>query len=100
MTTDSVRVELVPHDRVWFADYRDLASRVRTALGTKVVVLEHVGSTAVVGLAAKPVIDMVLVVSDSADEPAYVPALSEQGFSLTLREPGWFEHRLLKPRDR
>jgi GrpB-like predicted nucleotidyltransferase (UPF0157 family) len=45
---------------------------------------------------AKPIIDIVLVVPDSADEPAYVPALEAASYALCAREPNWFEHRLLK----
>lgn len=39
---------------------------------------------------------MVLAVADSADEPSYIRALEEKGFMLKIREPDWFEHRLLK----
>lgn len=61
--------------------------------------MEHVGSTSVPGLCAKPIIDMLLVVEDSANEPSYVPALEAAGFTLRIREPEWFEHRLFKGPD-
>ena len=61
--------------------------------------LEHVGSTSVPGLAAKPIIDVLLVVPDSSDEPAYVPDLEAAGYRLVIREPDWFEHRCLKGPD-
>jgi GrpB-like predicted nucleotidyltransferase (UPF0157 family) len=51
------------------------------------------------GLAAKPIIDMLLVVSDSSDETAYVPALQAAGYELRIREPEWHEHRLFKGPD-
>ena len=51
------------------------------------------------GLAAKPIIDIVLAVADSADESAYVPALEQAGYVLSIREPDWHEHRLLKGND-
>ena len=89
-------VHLAPYDPCWPAQYAQLAARIRAALADKALLLEHVGSTAVPGLAAKPVIDMVLAVADAADEAAYVPALEAEGFVLRLREPDWFEHRLLK----
>jgi GrpB-like predicted nucleotidyltransferase (UPF0157 family) len=57
--------------------------------------IEHVGSTAVPGLAAKPVIDIDLTVADSADETSYVPALLRLGYRLVLREPWWHGHRML-----
>jgi GrpB-like predicted nucleotidyltransferase (UPF0157 family) len=61
--------------------------------------VEHVGSTSVPGLAAKPVIDILLAVPDSADEQTYVPALEAAGYVLRIREPDWFEHRLFKGPD-
>jgi len=61
--------------------------------------LEHVGSTSVPGLAAKPLIDLLLVVENTADEAAYVPALEAAGYALHIREPDWYEHRLFKGPD-
>ena len=48
------------------------------------------------GLRAKPIIDIVLAVPDSTDEDAYVQRLVGVGYEFVLREPDWFEHRLLK----
>src|SRR5207302_6760720 len=64
-----------------------------------VLLLEHCGSTSVPGLAAKPIIDMLLAVPDSGDEPAYVPDLEAAGYVLRIREPGWYQHRVLKGPD-
>jgi GrpB-like predicted nucleotidyltransferase (UPF0157 family) len=89
-------VFLAAYDPGWAARFLLLAERIRDALGDQVLLLEHVGSTSVPGLSAKPVIDVVLAVADSADEAAYVPPLEKQKFTLRIREPGWFEHRLLK----
>ena len=89
-------VVLVPYDPAWPATYDREAGRIRAALVDRVVQLEHVGSTSVPGLAAKSVIDILLVVRDTTDEPAYVPALTSAGYRLVLREPAWHEHRLLK----
>ncbi len=63
------------------------------------VLLEHVGSTSVPGLPAKPIIDILLVVPDSSDEPAYAPRLEGAGYVLRIREPEWHEHRLFKGPD-
>ena len=65
-------------------------------LGAEVLSLEHAGSTSVPELAAKPIIDIVLTVPDSADEAAYVPTLTAAGYRLLIPESDWFEHRLLK----
>jgi GrpB-like predicted nucleotidyltransferase (UPF0157 family) len=92
-------IALSPYDPEWPLRYAALARDIRAALGAKVLAHEHVGSTSVPGLSAKPVIDVILVVSDSGDEPAYVPALEALGYVLKIREPDWFEHRLLKTPD-
>ena len=92
-------IYLAPYDPAWPAKFGLLASRIRAALAEKVLLLEHVGSTAVPGLSAKPVIDMVLAVADTADESAYVPPLAVQGFALRIREPAWFAHRLFRSAD-
>lgn len=61
--------------------------------------LEHVGSTSVPGLPAKPVIDMLLIVNDPGDEASYVPALTAIGYAVAIREPEWYEHRVLRKQD-
>jgi GrpB-like predicted nucleotidyltransferase (UPF0157 family) len=94
-----VRIELVPFDREWAALYSREERRIKDCLGDRVRALEHVGSTSVPGLLAKPVIDIVLAVSDSADEGSYVPQLRDAGYTVRLREPEWYEHRLLNGPD-
>jgi GrpB-like predicted nucleotidyltransferase (UPF0157 family) len=92
-------VLLAEYDPEWPRLFEREADRIRAALGESAVQLEHVGSTAVPGLAAKPRIDILLAVADSADEPAYVPALEAAGYVLRIREPEWYEHRVLKGPD-
>ena len=92
-------ITLVEYDPRWPALFDREAARIRAVLGAAAVRVEHVGSTSVPGLAAKPIIDMLLAVPDSADEPAYVPALEDAGYVLSIREPDWFEHRLFKDPD-
>lgn len=89
-------VEVVDPDSAWPDWYDALAGRVRDALGWRALAIEHVGSTSVPGLPAKPVIDIDLTVADPEDESAYVPALEAAGFKLRVREPWWFGHRLLR----
>jgi len=98
-TRPSGPIEIVDYDPGWPQLFAREADRVRTALGDRVLLLEHVGSTSVPGLAAKPWIDMLLVVADSADEPAYVPALEAAGYVLRIREPDWYEHRMFHRSD-
>jgi GrpB-like predicted nucleotidyltransferase (UPF0157 family) len=92
-------VTLSEYDPAWPAAFEGEAQRIRHALGAAVAQLEHVGSTSVPGLVAKPLIDILLVVADSCDEPAYVPALESAGYSLRIREPDWFEHRMFTRSD-
>lgn len=92
-------IHLESYDPVWCSRYTQLAEQIHRALGARVKRLEHVGSTAVPGLSAKPIIDMVLVVEDSSNEDSYVPSLEQVGYILRIREPDWHQHRLLCPPD-
>jgi len=97
--------ELKPHDAPvvlteynpeWPAQFEHEGNRIRNALGNRALQIEHIGSTSVPGLLAKPIIDILLVVANSADEPSYVPALEIAGYVLRIREPDWHQHRLFK----
>jgi GrpB-like predicted nucleotidyltransferase (UPF0157 family) len=89
-------VMLSDYDPEWPVRFEREAARIRDLLGERVKLLEHAGSTSVPGLTAKPILDMVLAVANSSDEPSYVPALEQGGYVLRIREPNWFEHRMLK----
>jgi len=92
-------IYLAPYNPAWPSLFNRLKKHIVEALGDDILLLEHVGSTAVPGLSAKPKIDMVLAVVDSSHESSYVKPLEEKGYSLRIREPDWYEHRLLKPPD-
>jgi GrpB-like predicted nucleotidyltransferase (UPF0157 family) len=92
-------IDLAEYDPEWPRLYEREAERIGAALGSTMRRIEHVGSTSVPGLAAKPLIDIVLVVADTTDEDAYVPPLEAAGYVLRIREPDWFEHRLFKGPD-
>lgn len=83
------------YDPSWPARFTREQARVRAALGTRVLALDHVGSTAVPGLPAKNRIDIDLIVADPADEDTYVSDLTAAGYRLRTREPHWYEHRCL-----
>jgi GrpB-like predicted nucleotidyltransferase (UPF0157 family) len=99
MPVHNAPITLVEYNAEWSALFIREATRVRVTLCARVMQLEHVGSTSVPGLAAKPIIDMILAVADSADEPAYVPAMESAGYVLRIREPEWHQHRLFKGPD-
>lgn len=87
---------LVDYDPKWPDRFQDEAGRIRRGLGEQALRIEHVGSTSVPGLLAKPIVDILLVVADSASEMEYAPALEGSGYKLHVREPGWHEHRMFK----
>lgn len=93
------KIEIADYDPEWPRLFAREAARIREALGERALLVEHVGSTSVPGLAAKPRIDILLAVERSADEADYVPALEGAGYVLRIREPAWHEHRLLKGPD-
>ncbi|MDO5745480.1 MAG: GrpB family protein, partial [Micrococcaceae bacterium] len=90
-------VRVVPASAAWSEHYAALADRLGGALGAGAWAIEHVGSTSVHGLDAKPLIDVVLTVPDPDNEALYVPLLEAAGLVLRLREPRWYRHRLLVP---
>ena len=87
-------VEVVPYDPSWPERYERWRQHLVEALGETAVRIDHVGSTAVPGLAAKPVIDIQVGVADVEDETVYVPAIGSLGVPLRFREPG---HRYFRP---
>jgi GrpB-like predicted nucleotidyltransferase (UPF0157 family) len=87
---------LVDYQPEWAHRFHVEAEKIRTAVGACALRIEHVGSTSVPGLPAKPIIDIILVVADSSDETGYATALAASGYRLHIREPGWHEHRLFK----
>jgi GrpB-like predicted nucleotidyltransferase (UPF0157 family) len=89
-------ITLVEYDPLWPEYFAREAWRIKNILGNRALRVEHVGSTSVPGLMAKPIIDMLLVVTDSANEPSYATALEAAGYRLTIREPDWHQHRLFK----
>ena len=95
----SGRILLVDYDPRWADLFEREAARIRAALAKEALRIEHVGSTSVPGLPAKPIVDVVLVVTDSADEGAYLPALASTGYRLHVRESHWHEHRMFKGPD-
>jgi GrpB-like predicted nucleotidyltransferase (UPF0157 family) len=92
-------VRLADYDPEWPALFVRERVRICGALGDRVLRLEHTGSTSVPGLAAKPIIDMLLVVRDSGDEAAYAPDLEAAGYVLRIRERDWHQHRVFKGPD-
>jgi len=99
MRVHNAPIELHEYSDEWPVLFVREEDRIRATLGDRVLMLEHVGSTSVPGLAAKPIIDMILAVADSADEPSYVPAMESAGYVLHIREPEWHQHRLFKGPD-
>ena len=90
------RVVLADHDPRWARRFAARATELRRVLGERARLVEHVGSTAVPGLAAKPVVDILVGIDDPDDEAAYLPGLEAAGYDLTVREP---QHRCLRAGD-
>jgi len=93
------QIMLAEYDPDWPRLFEIEAVKIRAALGERVLLLEHAGSTSVSGLCAKPIIDIILAVADSSDESTYAPDLEAAGYPLRIREPEWFEHRVFKGAD-
>ncbi len=94
---EPLHVGLSEPDERWAERFRAHRDRITTALGSTAVRVEHIGSTSVPDLAAKPIVDVVVEVPDVADEDAYLTALLDAGYVLRVREPG---HRLVRTPER
>jgi len=89
-------IVVTDYDLAWPERFHYEEARIRAALGAAALSVEHIGSTSVPGLAAKPILDVLLVVEDPGDEGFYVPAIEGAGYVLRVREPGFDEHRMFR----
>lgn len=89
-------IDVVDYDPRWPQRFAQEKARLERALGPYALHIEHVGSTAVSALAAKPIIDIDLLVADPANEAGYIPPLTALGCVHTIREPSWYQHRMLR----
>jgi GrpB-like predicted nucleotidyltransferase (UPF0157 family) len=87
-------IEVVDYDPDWPRQFQSWRDRLMPALGTSLVRIEHVGSTSVPGLPAKPIIDIQLSMANVDDESTYVPQIEALGVALRSRDS---EHRYFRP---
>ena len=90
------KINLQEYNPDWADMFEEERKRILNIINMKNVLIEHVGSTSVPNLCAKPILDILLGVQNSADESSYIPALESIGYTLKRREPDWYEHRMLK----
>jgi GrpB-like predicted nucleotidyltransferase (UPF0157 family) len=91
-----MRVRLATYSESWPTKFEQVHKQIQLALGTCAKRIEHIGSTAVPGLAAKPVIDILLEL-DNITNPTVHEALAGGGFAPVVEEPG---HRMFRSPDR
>jgi GrpB-like predicted nucleotidyltransferase (UPF0157 family) len=91
--TEKRALTLADYDPEWLRTYGEHERRIRAALGPAAVRIEHIGSTSVPGLAAKPIIDVLVTVDDITAEEDYLDQLLDVGYELRVREPG---HRMVR----
>jgi GrpB-like predicted nucleotidyltransferase (UPF0157 family) len=89
-------IVICDYDPLWPEIFKAHAATIGKTLGRTARAIEHIGSTSVPGLAAKPIVDVLLVVADSADESAYRAKLEAAGYVLRVREPEFHEHRMFR----
>jgi GrpB-like predicted nucleotidyltransferase (UPF0157 family) len=87
-------IKIVEYDKDWPARFEFWRELIARALEPTALRIDHVGSTSVPGLAAKPILDVQVSVSDLSDEKAYVPALERLGVQLRSRDD---LHRYFRP---
>jgi GrpB-like predicted nucleotidyltransferase (UPF0157 family) len=97
---EKARIKLLDYDPDWPKKFETHARVIASALGDSALLIEQIGSTSVPGLVAKPIIDILVEVQDSADESAYLPQMEAAGYRLRVREPDWNEHRMFRTPER
>lgn len=90
---------LKPYDDRWPALFEREKNRISKILRDRALMIEHIGSTSVPGLTAKPIIDILLVVEDAGKEELYVNDLCEHGYILRIKEPDFENHHMFKGPD-
>lgn len=90
---------LKPYDDRWPALFKREKNRISKILKDRALMIEHIGSTSVPGLTAKPIIDILLVVEDAGKEELYVNDLCEHGYILRIKEPDFENHHMFKGPD-
>jgi GrpB-like predicted nucleotidyltransferase (UPF0157 family) len=93
-------IRMVDYDPTWPAKFELHRAIIAKALSDVALQIEHIGSSSVPGLAAKPIIDILVVVEDSTEESTYLPQLDAVGYLLRVREPDWNDHRMLRTPER
>ncbi len=93
---EKAAIVIVDYDPAWPIRFERERRMIVRTLGDRALAVDHIGSTSVPGLAAKPIIDICLTTADSADESAYLGSLMEAGYELRVREPEFHQHRMLR----
>jgi GrpB-like predicted nucleotidyltransferase (UPF0157 family) len=86
-------IAIDPYSPAWPARFEEHRGCITEALGTVACRVDHIGSTAVTGLAAKPIVDIQISVVDVDHEASYLDPLLAAGYRLRVREPG---HRMFR----
>ena len=94
-------IKVVAYDKEWPARFASWRTLIASALEGVALRIDHVGSTSVPGLAAKPIVDIQVSVPDISDEERYVPALEQLGVQLRSRDDlhRYFRPFAARPRD-
>jgi GrpB-like predicted nucleotidyltransferase (UPF0157 family) len=90
-------IRIVDYDPAWPRRFARERERIAGALGPVARRIDHIGSTAVPGLAAKAIVDIQVSVPDVEDEPSFLAALLAAGYRHRVREPG---HQMVRTPER
>lgn len=93
-------IEIVPYSSAWPHQFQDHSTRIKDAIGEVALRIEHIGSTSVERLAAKPIIDILVVIADPSKEELYLQSLLNAGYELRVREPDYDNHRMFRTTER
>ena len=90
------KIKIVKYNNDWHSKFLEHKNKIQNCLGDIVIGIEHIGSTSVPNLSAKPIIDILLIVNDSANEDKYLKKMEDAEYELRVREPDFHEHRMFR----
>lgn len=94
------KIEIVEYSQNWPDNYEEHKNEIQKYLGEVALAIEHIGSTSVPNLSAKPIIDILLIVKDSSNEDKYLKKMEAAEYQLRVREPDFHEHRMFRTKEK
>ena len=89
---DESHTKLVSYDPAWRGKYQEESSKLTNLFGNLLIDIQHIGSTSIIGLASKPIIDIVILLPSHQDAEKYIGLLEEKGYEYDANNSSGERH--------